>query len=237
MKPVFAGAVALGVGVALVGGVVAVQAARKVMTKEERAQVRLERQARLGKHLGKPVQGAQAGRSTKNLVGTITYDPGAPPDAFMSEPGGNNIIANRFSSALGGPLRPGNLTGVTFFPGIVNGTVIVSVLGPPAGGVAPILAITYLIGIVGNQFNTVNLAAPVAVGADFMAGQYVGAFGGTDQAALRSASVAGQGFHAHQMNFAGTVATGVVPLAGQNVMFRATGNLLVPVELMDFKIQ
>jgi hypothetical protein len=238
MKRVLLSVVALGAGVAVLGGVAAVQAARKAMTKEERTQVRLQRQQRLGKHVGKAVQGAKRGRSSDNLIGTITYDPGAPADAFLSEPGGNNIVANRFNSALGGPLRPGNLTGVTFFPGIVQGSAIVTVLGPPVGGNATILGVTYLVGIVGNTFNTVNLAPPVAVPADFMAGQYVGAFGGTDQAGLRNASVNGQGFHAHQMNFVGTnTATGVVPLPGQNVMFRATGNLLVPVELMDFQVQ
>jgi hypothetical protein len=237
MKRVLLSVVALGAGVAVLGGVAAVQAARKAMTKEERAQVRQERQQRLGKHVARAVQGAKRGRTSDNLIGTITYDPGAPADAFASEPGGNNIIANRFNSALGGPLRPGNLTGVTFFPGVVQGTAVVSVLGAPVGGNATIIGVTYLVGVVGNTFNTVNVG-PFAVPADFMAGQYVGAFGGTDQAGLRNASVAGQGFHAQQMNFVGTnTATAVVPLPGQNVMFRATGNLLVPVELMDFQVQ
>ena len=67
------------------------------------------------------------------VVGTITYDPGAPADSFISG-GGNDIVTNRFNSALGAPLRPGNVTGVTFFPGNINGSfAIVSVLGrPPA---------------------------------------------------------------------------------------------------------
>lgn len=237
MKRMVAGVVAVGAGIALLGGVAAVSAARKAMTKEERAQVRLQNQQRTGKQVRTVTPGARRqGRGTENVIGTITYEPGAPADSFMSEPGGNNNIANRFNSALGGPLRPGNLTGVTFFPGIVNATAIVSVMGPPAGGQATIIGITYLLGIVGNTFNTVNVG-PFAVGADFMAGQYVGGFAGTDQVGLRSASVNGQGFHAHQMNFVGTnTMTGVVPLPGQNVMFRATGNLLVPVELMDFQV-
>lgn len=237
MKRGLAALVAVGAGVALLGGGVAVQAAKKTMSLDERAKVRLERQAKYGKRVNRPLPaGTRKPRGADNLIGTITYEPGPPPDAFASEPGGNNIVANRFNSAQGGPLRPGNLTQVTFFPGNVNGTVVLSFLGPPSGGVAPILAITYLVGIVGNQFNTVNVG-PIAVGADFMAGQYVGAFGGTDQAALRNASVGGQGFHAHQMNFAGSVATGVVPLAGQNSIYRATGNLLVPVELMGFSTE
>lgn len=238
MKRVFAGVVVVGAGIALLGGVAAVNAARKAMTKGERAQVRLERQKRLGIHPAKAAKAARRqGRGTDNVVGTITYEPGAPADTFMSEPGGNDNIANRFNSAQGGPLRPGNLTGVTFFPGIVSATAILSVMGPPVGGNATIIGITYLLGIVGNTFNTVNVG-PFAVGADFMAGQYVGGFAGTDQVGLRSASVNGQGFHAHQMNFVGTnTATGVTPLPGQNVMFRATGNILVPVELMDFQVQ
>jgi hypothetical protein len=237
MKRVFAGVIVVGAGIALLGGVAAVSAARKAMTKQERAEVRLQRQKRLGVK-AKPTQAARRqGRGTDNVVGTITYDPGAPADTFMSEPGGNDNIANRFNSAQGGPLRPGNLTAVTFFPGNISATAIVSVMGPPVGGNATIIGITYLLGIVGNTFNTVNVG-PFAVGADFMAGQYVGGFGGTDEVGLRSASVNGQGFHAHQMNFIGTnTATGVTPLPGQNVMFRATGNILVPVELMDFKVQ
>ena len=239
MKRLVAGVVVVGAGIALLGGVAAVSAARKAMTKEERAQVRLQNRQRTGKEVRTVKPGARRqGRANENIIGTITYEPGAPADAFMSEPGGNNVISNRFDSALGGPLRPGNLTGVTFFPGIVSGTAVVSVMGPPNGaGQATIIGVTYLLGIAGNTFNTVNVG-PFAVGADFMAGQYVGAFGGTDQVGLRNASVNGQGFHAHQMNFIGTnTATGVVPLPGQNVMFRATGNLLVPVELMDFQVQ
>jgi hypothetical protein len=239
MKRLYLSVIALGAGVAVLGGVAAVQAARKAMTQQERTQVRLQRQQRLGKHVGRTVQGAKRGpRGSDNLIGTITYDPGAPADAFHSEPGGNDIIANRFNSALGGPLRPGNLTGVTFFPGLVQGTIaVVSVLGAPVGGNATIIGVTYLAGVVSNTFNTANVG-PFAVPADFMAGQYVGGFGGTDEAGLRNASVNGQGFHAQQMNFVGTnTATAVVPLPGQNVMFRATGNLLVPVELMDFKVQ
>jgi hypothetical protein len=219
------------------GGVAAVQAARKTMTKEERAQTRLQRQARLGKQKVKAVQGARKGRGTDNLVGTITYDPGAPADSFISG-GGNDIVTNRFNSALGAPLRPGNVTGVSFFPGIINGNyAVVSVLGPPNGTTAAILAIFYVTGAVPNAFNSVALS-PVGVGADFMAGQYVGSFDGPDSAGLRAASVNGQGFHAHQMNFINsTLATGVVALPGQNSMFRATGNILTPVELLDFKIQ
>ena len=237
MKRVVAGVVAVGAGIALLGGVAAVQAARKALTKDERAQIRVQRQQRLGVHPKQVQKARRQGKSTENVVGTITYDPGAPADAFMSEPGGNNVISNRFNSALGAPLRAGNLTGVTFFPGNVVSIAVVSVMGPPAGGQATIIGVTYLSGIAGNTFNSVNVG-PFAVGADFMAGQYVGAFGGTDQVGLRAASVNGQGFHAHQMNFIGTnTATGVIPLPGQNVMFRATGNLLVPVELMDFQIQ
>jgi hypothetical protein len=230
--------IAVGAGIAMLGGVAAVQAARKAATtKAERAQVRLERQKRLGKHVRKAGSVKRQGKSPDNVFGTITYEPGAPADAFASEPGGNNVVSNRFNSALGAPLRPGNLTGATFFPGIVQGTAVISVMGPPAGGQATIIGVTYLTGIAGNTFNTINIG-PFGVGADFMAGMYVGAFGGTDQIGLRNASVNGQGFHGVQMNFVGTnTATGVVPLPGQNAMFRASGNLLVPVELMDFKLE
>ena len=51
MKRLYLSVIALGAGVAVLGGVAAVQAARKAMTQQERTQVRLQRQQRLGKHV------------------------------------------------------------------------------------------------------------------------------------------------------------------------------------------
>jgi len=231
MKRVWATVIAVGAGVALLGGTSAVQAARKTTTKEQRAQVRQQRQQ--GKKPARVGRGVPKG---ENVVGTIQYDPGGPPDSVVSEPGGDNIFANHFNTALGAPLRAGNLTAVTFFPGNVANPAIISVLGPPNGTTATQILSIAISGVVGNTFNTANVA-PVGVGPAFMVGQYVGAFGGTDQAALRAASYAGQGFHAMQMNFNSASITGVVALPGQNCMFRTTGDVLTPVELMNFRIE
>jgi hypothetical protein len=45
------------------------------------------------------------------------------------------------------------------------------------------------------------------------------------------------GFHGMQINFAGGTGTGFSTIAGENMMVRATGDILVPVELMNFSAE
>ena len=70
---------------------------------------------------------------------------------------------------------------------------------------------------------------------------FIGTFGGTKPAGLLGMSdmaVNGQGYHAvrgllrrrHTRRCS-------TPVANRNAMIRATGDILLPVELMDFKIQ
>jgi hypothetical protein len=235
MKRLWVTLIGLGAGLALLGGTVAVQAARKAMTKEERTRLRQSLASKRALKVTRP-----GGRHGENVVGTIQYDPGAPADSFMSEPGGDRIIANRFNTAVGVPLRSGNLTAFEFFPGAVSGNAVISVVGPPVGTAATQIASIQGVPALPNQFNTFNVSPAVGVPNDFMAGLYVGSFGGTDEVGLRAASNAGQGFHAMQMEFNGAgpgQINTVVALPGQNVMFRSTGNILTPVELMNFQLE
>ena len=88
-------------------------------------------------------------------------------------------------------------------------------------------------------FNQIVLTAPVPVPADFVA-VFVGTFGGTNAAGLLGMSdmaVAGQGYHAISGFYNAGQQTMLTPVANRNAMIRAFGDILTPVELMDFKIQ
>jgi hypothetical protein len=53
---------------------------------------------------------------------------------------------------------------------------------------------------------------------------------------LDAGTVGGQGHHGMGINWAGSVGTGFAPIAINTIM-RASGNVLVPVELMQFSIE
>ena len=180
---------------------------------------------------------------TPDVVGTVTYDTSVNAGFHPDDPNGANLnrcVGNRFNSALGGPLlNPGMVTMLTVFPAN-SGAQSVSVAGPPnTMGTAAVLA--FVAGnIMANQFNAVTIA-PVSVTADFI-GWFLGTFNQTQAAGLLGMSDmqnAGQGYHAVQGFYVSGmgISTMVVTVPNRNAMLRATGNILVPVELMEFKIQ
>lgn len=172
------------------------------------------------------------------VVGTVQYEPGAPADLFRTAVNGNEIIANLFDSASGTSLQAGTVTAASFYPGAVTGAyAIISAFGPPTGGGgAPGLAIYYVSGANPFNFNAFNLN--LGVGPTFVLGQYVGSFDGPDSAGLRNATYNGQGFHGAQLNFISAgLATGFTLLPEENSMIRASGDILIPVELMNFEVE
>jgi hypothetical protein len=183
---------------------------------------------------GKAAKGkVKARHGGPNVVGTIVYDTGVPNAGF--HPGPKNNAGNRFNSDMGGPLlMTGQLTMIAFFPN-VSGTGFVTAFGPPDGaGVAPNLGSFGVSGIVPNQFNTVSVGA-IPVGPDFLAGAWETT---TLRQGMDNMSVAPQGFHAFDLNtnFPNS-GTGFAAIPGQNALVRATGNILVPVELMNFQVK
>ena len=173
------------------------------------------------------------------VVGTVTYDTGVNVGFFPDATSGNlnRTVGNRFNSALGQPLlMTGMVSMITAFPAAA-GTQSVSVAGPPNGaGVALVLA--FINGnMMAGQFN--SLAITANVGGDFL-GIFLGAYNVTTAAGLAGMSdmeTMGQGFHAFSGFYAAGNQTMVTPIPNRNAMVRATGNILVPVELMEFKIQ
>ena len=175
------------------------------------------------------------------VLGTITYDTavnaGFHPDVPVGSPNLNRTVGNRFNSALGGPLlMTGMVTMLTLFPAS-NALASFSIAGPPsAGGSAPVIVFASAT-LMANQFNSVPIAA--TVGTDFL-GVFLGIYNGTNPAGLVGMSDMqnlGQGYHAVQAFYALGSQTMIQTVPNRNAMVRATGDILVPVELMEFKIQ
>jgi hypothetical protein len=175
-------------------------------------------------------------KDAPHVVGTVTYDTGAANAGGW--PGPQNNVGNRFDSAAGGPLlMTGQVSMVTFFPVQAGGTGFVTLFGPPnGGGSASNLGSIQVSGPIANTFNIVNVGN-IAVGPDFLAGAWQ-LLPGTLVNGMDNMSVGGQGFHAFgcNTNFPGAC-TGFVTVPGQNALVRSTGNILVPVELMNFQVQ
>jgi hypothetical protein len=181
----------------------------------------------------------RAGADAPEVVGTVQYDTGVNvgfhPDA------GQRTVGNRFNSNFGGPLlMTGMVTMATFFPQNGGGPQTLSFFGPPNGTTAMILMFFAVNGLVAGQFNVVTLATPVTVGPDFL-GMFIGFYGGTPSGLLGMDDMTnpGQvGFHALSGIYtAGGTLTNITVVPNRNAMFRSRGDILVPVELMDFKLQ
>jgi hypothetical protein len=173
--------------------------------------------------------------SEPQVVGTITYDTGVnagfPPDT------GAIVVGNRFNSALGGPLlMTGMVTMAVIFPQN-GGNNSFTFFGPPNGaGSATQIGAIQVANMLAGVFNTVAVTG-ITVGPDFL-GAFYGQFGGTPGlVGLDSNQVNGQGFHAFQATTALPQITMFAPIANRNAMYRVVGDVLTPVELMNFKIE
>ncbi len=172
------------------------------------------------------------------VVGTIQYDTATSVGALAAS---GISVGNRFNSALGGPLlMTGNVSMVSIFPARIGGTMFYFTLfGPPNSmGTAANLGSFGVMGAMALAFNVVTLPGTgVAVGPDFLAGFY-NQTTPNDGLALDSMATMGQGFHGFQINTNyPTDGTGFTPIASRNAIYRVTGNVLTPVELLDFEIQ
>ena len=168
-------------------------------------------------------------------VGTVQYDPGAPADGFLVGASGSNYddyFGNLFDTRNGAPLSPGTITGVSWYQGAIGSPYAVVVNGAPGA------TLTYFF-VTGVSTSNTFFNVPAAIAApsprivglglynSFYGAEYFGSMG------LRSASTNNMGFHGIQRSFfPGDTNT----LPGQNAMFRVSGTIIVPVELMEFDI-
>ncbi len=184
-----------------------------------------ERQARRESLRNGPKVQARQVSGKPEGTGTVQYDPGGPPDALLSNASATYLFGNLFNSQSGSPLNSGTITGLSWYQGALPSAV--PVLAPFSA--SPIFAVL-AVGTA-STFNSINVS--VAVPGSFFGG--VAAPTGTAFASvgMRSASTNGQGFHGLQRDFYGGV---ILPMPTTNVMFRVSGNIIIPVELLEFEV-
>ncbi len=171
-------------------------------------------------------------KAPKNRIpGIIAYDDGVVTgQAGIS----SYSFGNQFNTAVGSPVNAsGSVTGVRFYMLSAAGSdnVFVSVFGPVSGTAAPFLTSVSLPSVPG--WNTV--AFPTAVsytGASFLAGVWYVA---GDTIAVGTGTTGGQGLHGMWIN--DIVGTDFNAPGTFNAMMQASGDILVPVELMSFSVQ
>jgi hypothetical protein len=189
------------------------------------------------------VFGASSGTAAKDApgahqphaFGTVAYDTGVPHAGLYYS--FFHSVGNRFNSDMGGPLlMTGQLTRVTFWlDGILAGGASATVFGPPNSmGTAPNLGYAFLPGHGASYFQVASIS-PIATPPDFLLGiGLTSSFG----IGMDDQSVGGQGFHAFQLvNHFQNPGTMFQAIPGRNALIRATGNILVPVELMKFTVE
>ncbi len=171
-------------------------------------------------------------------TGTVQYDPGAPADGFLIAQLPTDYFGNRFDTRNGSPLSfPGTLTRVSWYQATLGtlGPLAIGDLAPLGGPLSLQFTAT---GIVPNAFNSISVAWPV--GGPFFVGMLARVYAGGPpngpfgSVGLRSASTNAQGFHGIQRSFNGAVSN---TLPGQNVMVRVSGDIIIPVELLEFEVE
>ncbi|MET0556226.1 MAG: hypothetical protein ABW221_24510 [Vicinamibacteria bacterium] len=171
----------------------------------------------------------------------MTYDTGTNAGFHPDTPNApqHRVVGNRFNSAWGGPLlATGMVSFLTVFPAN-NGPQSVSIVLPPNSMNTAMVLDFVTAPLVANQFNQVAFVPAVDVGPDFL-GMFLGTFGTFHAAGLLGMSdmaASGQGFHAVQAFYIGQMVSMVEVVPNRNAMLRATGKILVPVELMEFRIE
>ncbi|MCP5113988.1 MAG: hypothetical protein GY953_24405 [bacterium] len=167
-------------------------------------------------------------------IGAIVYDSGALGVCCQS----SFCVGNQFDSAInplgGGGIEPvemsGSVTMVTFDMIGVGGTAAFlsffdQVAGTTANGVS-----SFSTPVV-TGFNQKDVNVPYA-GTSFLAG--VWQFGG-DSPAVATGTVGWQGHHGMSIN--DISATGFTRPGTYNAVFRVTGDVLTPVELLNFDVE
>jgi len=172
-------------------------------------------------------------KAPKNRIpGIIAYDDGVVTgQAGIS----GNSFGNQFNTAVGSPVNAaGSVTGLRFFmaPGGTD-NVFLSVFGAVSGTSASVLT-SVSVPVSGSvTWTTHAFATPIAYpGSSFLAGVW---YTPGDTIAVGTGTTGGQGLHGMWIN--DVAGTGFNAPGTFNAMMQASGDILVPVELMSFSVQ
>lgn len=185
--------------------------------------------------------GAQVVPTVPEVTKTITYDTGVNvgfhPDSGVAAL--NRVVGNRFNSINGGPIvGTAMITRLTVFPAN-TGPQSVSIANPPNTMNTAMVLDFVTAPLQASVFNSVQFIPAVTVGPDFL-GLFLGTFGtnhGAGLLGMSDMSTMGQGYHAVQAFYSAGMATMIEVVPARNAMLRATGDIVWPVELMDFRVE
>jgi len=160
-------------------------------------------------------------------TGTVRYDPGVPADAMLNAPTTYGF-GNLFDTRSGSPLSfPGTVTFVSWYHGTLPTAAVF--IFPPGGTT---FGLAYSAGPA-PPLTFVGINVALSVPGAFVGGLFVYS-GSFASVGVRSATTNAQGFHGVQRLFNGGVSN---TLPGQNVMIRVSGNVIIPVELLEFEVE
>ncbi len=183
------------------------------------------------------IEGVRSAREPEG-VGTIRYDPGAPDGVRFADPP-YVFLGNFFDTQSGQPLSMGTVSAISWYQGPATGKGYVNLVIVPSTGATQMMVT--VMGVTTFATNTVTLATPVTVTPPFFVGVNAVVPGGEGptsftQVGFNSATTNGQGFHGSQRPFTVGAQFGRVPIPGQNISVRVSGNVAIPVELLEFDI-
>jgi len=185
------------------------------------------------KNFDKPVRTT----APKRAPGTIQYDDGVasgPATAPTSQMHGNQFDSGNLNPVMSN----GSVTQVDFYMVSVGGTgAFVTIMDQVNGTTANLLISTQATGLNSGTFNNFVFTTPINyAGNTFLAGVWLNAAPpGADALGLGSGTVGGQGHHGVVINDVTPTAFTTVPSV--NYLIRPTGNIITPVELINFEIE
>ncbi len=184
-----------------------------------------------------PIVTEKAGQTPKRPLGAITYDDGVVNVLPWVS---SNCWGNRFDSALNPAataifpvMNSGSISMVSVYMVSVAGNVYLTIADQLNTGAGTAMNITSASFPMTAGWNIVTFATPV----DYAGGNYlvgVWYFGG-DVPGLGTGTLGGQGHHGMNIND-GTTLTGYMPSTTFNALIRPAGDMLTPVELMNFTL-
>ena len=201
---------------------------------------RLQNDPRAGQR--KKVQARRAASSPTG-TGTVRYDPGTPTGVRRAD-SQYIYVGNQFDTQSGAPLGTGTVSRLSWYQGAASSSGeagaqglsnVAYIVVRGAGGPTQPFSATG----VGEMTTNSASIGPLSLVPPFFVGLRAGAPQEAQQGnfdaeiGFNTQTSNSQGFHGYQMTF--TVSSGA-PITNQNIAMRVTGNVAIPVELMEFEV-